>query len=156
MDVADDDARIEIGSGTDDDGFRTPNRTEIGYDLGDGAVFQPNVRNFRLNQRKSVRVLDGFFHDLAVKHAVCLNPLGLDGRAFARIEDAVLQHDLVRGTSHFAAERVDFKDKLSLARAADRRIARHIRHGVVGDGKKHGIPCAPRREPPRSRRVPRR
>ena len=90
-------------------------------------------------------MLNGFFHDIAVKHAVCLNPLGLDGRSLARVEDAVLQHGLVRGTSHFAAERVDFKDKLSLSRTANRRIARHIRHGVVGDGKKHGAAAHARR-----------
>ena len=56
---------------------------------------------------------------------------------FPFVEDAILEHDLVRCAPHFTAERIDFKDKLSLSGTADGRIARHIRNGVIGNGEEH-------------------
>ena len=59
-----------------------------------------------------------FFHDVLIEPAVCLNAFGLNSRALARIENAILKHNLVRGSAHFAAERVNLKNELTLTRAA--------------------------------------
>jgi hypothetical protein len=84
-------------------------------------------------------MLDGLFHQIAVEHTVCLDALGMYGRALACVEHTVLKHNFICGSAHFAAERVDLKDELALARAADGRIAGQVGDGVVGNGEKNGF-----------------
>jgi hypothetical protein len=83
-------------------------------------------------------VLDRLFHYILVKSAVRLDALGVHGGAFAEVEHSVLQHYLVGGLAHFAAESVYFKNELTFSRAAYGGVAGHIADSVVGDGKKCG------------------
>ena len=78
-------------------------------------------------------------HARAVGGAICLNALGVHGGALAEVQRAALQRDFVRRLAHFTAQRVDLKDKVSLARAADGRIAGHVAHGVQIDREQHGV-----------------
>ena len=54
----------------------------------------------------------------------------MDGGALARVEQAALDARPVRRNAHLAAERVDLADKVALAGASDRRVARHHRDVV--------------------------
>jgi hypothetical protein len=59
----------------------------------------------------------------------------VDSGALAQIKRSALQRNDVRGASHLTAKRVYFKHKVTLARAADCRIARHITRGVEIDSE---------------------
>ena len=83
--------------------------------------------------------LQRVLHARAVGSAIRLNALGVHGSTLAEVQCAALQGDLVGRLAHFAAQRVDLKDKVPLARAADGRIAGHVAHGVEIDGEQHGI-----------------
>jgi hypothetical protein len=69
-----------------------------------------------------------------VQHTVGLGTCCAHGRALARIERAELDARLIGGERHRAAEGVDFTHEVSLADAADRRVARHLaqRLDIVG------------------------
>jgi hypothetical protein len=58
------------------------------------------------------------------------------GRTFAEVEHTILEHYLIRGSAHFAAESIYFKNELTFARTADGRVAGHIADSIVGDSKK--------------------
>ena len=66
-------------------------------------------------------------------------------RALAEIERSALQRNAVCRASHFAAQGVDFKDKVTLARAANGRIARKVGNGIKVDGEENGIHSHTRR-----------
>ena len=69
-------------------------------------------------------------HPSAVPLLVGLRARRPDRRAAAAIEQLELNAGRVDGAPHQAAERVDLSDEMALRGAADRRIARHVRHGV--------------------------
>ena len=53
-----------------------------------------------------------------------------DRRAAAAIEQLELNARRVDRAAHQPAERIDLANEMALGRAADRRIARHVRDGV--------------------------
>ena len=83
--------------------------------------------------------LQRVLHARAVGGAVGLDALGVDGRPLAEVERAALQGHFIRRAAHLAAQRVDLEDKVSLARAADGRIAGHVAHRVQIDREQHGV-----------------
>ncbi|MPN32639.1 hypothetical protein SDC9_180119 [bioreactor metagenome] len=56
---------------------------------------------------------------------VHLRTQGMNGGALTRIEHTHLNQRVVRRQSHLAAQRVNLAHKMTLARAADGRIAGH-------------------------------
>jgi hypothetical protein len=54
----------------------------------------------------------------------------MDGRSFAEVQCPALQRYSVGGTSHFAAQCVDFIDEMAFAGSADCGIAGHVRDSV--------------------------
>ena len=71
--------------------------------------------------------------------AIRLYAFRVNRRALAEIERSRLEHHHIGDASHFTAERVYFKDEVTLAGAAYRRVAGHIRHGVERQGEKHRV-----------------
>ena len=65
-----------------------------------------------------------------VELAVGLRPSGAYRRPLAGIQGAQLDACLVRRDRHRAAERIDLLDQMTLADAADRRIAAHLPEGL--------------------------
>ena len=66
-------------------------------------------------------------------------------RTLSSVEHFTLDHRRVDVLSHFAAEGVNFPDKMALAGAADRRVARHHRHGIQIDGQQQRLVALARR-----------
>ena len=69
----------------------------------------------------------------------------MHGGAFAEIEHSALQRYAVCRITHFSAERVDFKDQMSLARPADGGVTGHVANGIEIDCEKERFqpqPCA--------------
>src|SRR5205807_368434 len=62
---------------------------------------------------------------LGVKLAVGLRARAADGRALAAVEYPELDPGLVGDAAHQAIERIDLTHQMTLAEAADRRVARH-------------------------------
>jgi hypothetical protein len=76
------------------------------------------------------RAREGFVELAIGLHARCA-----DRRTLARIQRARLDCGRVRGARHQAAERIDLLDEVSLANAADGRIAAHLTQRLDGLGK---------------------
>ena len=62
----------------------------------------------------------------AVQHAIGLSTGGAHGRALGAVEDAELDARLISGRRHRTAQRIKLLDQVSLADAADRRVAAHL------------------------------
>ena len=87
------------------------------------------LRHKQLAHIEVLCVLNGFLHDALIEELVRLHTEGVDGRAFARVEETALNARAVGGNAHLPAERIDLADEVALAGAADGWIARH--HGDV-------------------------
>ncbi len=68
-------------------------------------------------------------------------PHGWTAREVQRLD---LQRRRVGVLAHFATERVEFVDEVAFGKAADRRIARHLRDGGCLGGHKKGACAHPR------------
>jgi hypothetical protein len=73
-------------------------------------------------------------HPLSVSLFVCLCPWRPNGWSTASIQQFELNPGRINGLAHEATQRIDLADKVSLCGSADRRIARHVRHGVRRQG----------------------
>src|SRR5690242_13320702 len=65
-------------------------------------------------------------HGLTVKFAVSLRARPAHRRAFAGVQNAVMDTGAVDGAAHDPVERIDFPDQGALGDAADGRVARHF------------------------------
>jgi hypothetical protein len=84
------------------------------------------VSHFLLEQRQVRLILERRADCLLVEHPVRLRARRAHRRALAGIEGAKLDAGAVGCTRHDPAERVDLLDEVTLADAADRRIAAHL------------------------------
>ena len=84
------------------------------------------VDDFALTNVEIVGEFKRVLHTCRVFTPVNLCTQRVNGRTFAEVEHSALERILVRRLAHFAAESVNFSDKVAFARSADRRIARHI------------------------------
>ena len=75
--------------------------------------------------------LERALHPVAVAPLVRLRARRPDRRSAAPVQQLELDAGGVDGAPHQAAERVDLADQMPLRRAADRRIARHVRDGAA-------------------------
>jgi hypothetical protein len=71
------------------------------------------------------------FHPISVESLVGLRPWRPDGGAATAIQQLELNTGGVDSTPHQAAQRIDFAYEMPLGRAADRRVARHVRDGIL-------------------------
>ena len=102
---------------------------------GNGPVFGTDGHHLGLLDPQVFLALQGVFHDLLVLPPVGLSTQGPHRRAFAPVEDAVLDAGLVGGPAHLASQGVQLPHQVALARAADGGVAGHVAHRVQVDGK---------------------
>ena len=82
-------------------------------------------------------------HKLLVFPSVSLGTERVDGGAFAPVQQPELDAGPVSGPAHFAAQRIDLPDQMSLAGAANGGVAGHIAHCVQINGKNDGFQPQP-------------
>ena len=78
-------------------------------------------------------------HQGVVAGAICLDPLGMYGGAFPKIQRAALQGNKICGTTHFSAQSVNFIDEVPFCGAADGGVAGHVGDCVKGKGEKNRV-----------------
>ena len=84
-------------------------------------------------------------HGLTVKPAVGLDARALDRAALAAVEHPAMDGGAIGGARHQAVEHVEFADQMSLADAADRRIAAHLADILGAEGDQPDARAATRR-----------
>jgi hypothetical protein len=82
-------------------------------------------------------------HYILIFLSVGLDALGMYRRALAEIKRARLQGDKVSRTSHLTAESIDLIYEMTLARAADRGVAGHIRDRFKRHSKQNSVSTRP-------------
>ena len=85
------------------------------------------------------------FHGELVHFLIRLRARRVHGRSLGAVEHAELDGAGVDHLGHFAAQRVDLADDLSLGDAADGGIATHLRHGIGVHGQQRGAQTEPGR-----------
>ena len=127
--LAEDDAPAQIRPRGDDDGVCRDPFARLTEDAGDplacARFLGEEFRHKQLTHVEIVRILDRFFHDALIEEFVRLHAQRMDGRPLACVEEAPLNARTIRSNAHLAAESVDFADKVTLAGAADGRVAGH-------------------------------
>ena len=93
---------------------------------GDRARLGQDARRFAFDDGEIRRLRDQVLHRAPIELPVGLGARSLDGRTLAAVEDAKLDAGLVGGARHHAIQRVDLAHQMSLAKAADRRVAGHF------------------------------
>src|SRR6185437_7646055 len=82
------------------------------------------------------RLRQHLLHGGGVKLAIGLSPWTAHGGTLAAIKHAELNAAAIGHASHQAVERIDLADQMTLAEAADRRIAGHRPDGRKAMGHK--------------------
>jgi hypothetical protein len=125
----------EEGSSRDDDrrGLNLATRprddsTDFGTPIRSGMKSKAN--HLVLAQFQSWLILQRFFHCQRVEELVFLCSDCLHGWTFAGVEQAELESRTIGRSRHFSPERVDLSDDVTLARATDGGIARHVTDAV--------------------------
>ena len=112
------------------DGQHYCSRAEFDAGMRDDAphllAFHDEVGDFLLEQREVRLVLQRRTDRLLVQNAICLRTRRAYCRTFAGIESTELDAGTIGRLRHRAAERVDLLDQMTLADAADRRVAAHL------------------------------
>ena len=88
-------------------------------------------------------------HPLAIPRLVRLGARRPHRRPAAAIEQLELYSCSVDCPAHQSAQRIDLANQMSLRRAADRRIARHVRDGFSSERAQSDAAAEPRRRPRR-------
>ena len=143
---ADVDQAVQKRAGRDDERRARVRVAVLDREPGDAAVLDENPAG-PADQPLDVRLgLERRADPRAVDLLVRLRARRPDRRPAAAIEQLELNAGRVDRAAHQAAERVDLADEMALRRAADRRIARHVRDRV---GRQRAEPDA--RAEPRGR-----
>ena len=112
------------------DGQHDRARAELDAGLRDDAAhllaFDEQIGDFLLEQREVRLVLQHRADRLLVQDAIGLRARRAHRRTLARIEGTELDAGAIGRLRHRAAERVDLLDQVTLADAADRRVAAHL------------------------------
>ena len=132
--VADNDARIEKGTGTENHIARHVKRTgrrnntlNFSFTL---LACHKKPRDLLLNQREKGFRFEHLFHPALVARTIHLRARRHDCRTFCRVQHTILDHMAIRQSPHLAAEGVDLPDHLTFCRAADIGIARQVGKAV--------------------------
>ena len=90
-------------------------------------------------------ILESTTDRLLVQQAVGLSSGRANGCPFAGVQRSELNARFIGGEGHRAAQGVDLPNEMSLADAADRRIARHLAEGFDAVRDQQGSAAASRR-----------
>ena len=108
------------------DGARAELEADLRRDTGHATPVDRQVCDLLLKQLEVRLALEQRAYRASVQRTVGLCTGCADGGTLAGIERAELDSGAVGGTRHRAAERVDLLDQVTLADAADRRVAAHL------------------------------
>ena len=98
--------------------------------------WKPKLKgNVKLPQQQVFLQFQRVLHLVVIAHFVRLRPQRMHRGALGRVQHAALDEGLVDAKPHFAAQRVDLPHKMALPRAADGRVAEHVRDGFEIDGE---------------------
>ena len=122
---ADMDLAGEEGTRGQHDGRRMEGQAGLGDRAADGAVLDDQIIDGSLEQRQVGLRFHRTADRTAVQRTVGLAARGAHGRPLRRIERAPLDAGAVGGPGHHAAQRIDLLDQMTLADAADGRVAAH-------------------------------
>ena len=121
---------VEKRAGRDDQRVARVRVAVLERQADDAAVLDEDAAG-PADQPLDVRLrLERALHPLAVDLLVRLRARRPDRGSAAAIEQLELNPGRVDRAAHQAAERVDLANEMALRRAADRRVARHVRDRV--------------------------
>ncbi len=120
------DAATEESADRQHDRRRGKRDARRGHDALDATGLDREIRRLLLEDRKIRLVLERASYRAPVELAVRLGARRAHRGPLARVQRAELDARAVRGPRHRAAERVDLPDQMTLADAADRRVAAHL------------------------------
>src|SRR5271170_3541254 len=124
--VAEVDYSAKERAGGQDDG-PAGERAAVGeLDAVDRAGRRKDARRFAFDEGEIRGLGHELLHRAAIELAVGLGARSLDGWALAAVQDAKLDAGLVGRAGHHAVERVDLAHQMTLAEAANRRVAGHF------------------------------
>ena len=93
------------------------------YDSLDAALHDVEPESLAFEERQIVLRRERGLHRAPIERAVGLSSRPADGRPLATVQHSKLNSARIGDATHEAIERVDLPDEMSLAEAADRRIA---------------------------------
>ena len=96
------------------------------------AVLDDEIAALLLEQREVRLILERAPDERLVERAIRLHARRAHRRTLAGVERARLDRGRIRGARHDAAQRIDFLDEVTLADAADGRIAAHLAERLDG------------------------
>ena len=134
---------VQVRSRGDDHGLSFILRPQLGAHPADNPILCQHRHDLSLLQLQMFLKLQGVLHVLLIFPPVCLSPKGVDCRALAPVEHPVLDAAVICRHAHFAAQGVQLPNQVTLAGAADGRIAGHVAHRVQVDGEKNGVQPQP-------------
>ena len=124
------DAAAQEGAGGQHHGGRAEPDTARSPHAGDPSLFDEQVVSRLLEDAQVVLAFHHAADLLPVQDAVGLGPGRAHGRPLARVQHPELDAGAVGGERHRAAQRIDLADQVTLADAADCRVAGHLTDGV--------------------------
>ena len=126
---ADVDLAGKEGARRQHDGRRVETQAGVRHDAAHAIVLDDDVVDGLLEQAQVRLRFDHAPDRRLVQHTVGLGARRAHGRPFRRVQGAPLDAGTIGRQRHRAAERIDLLDQMSLADAADGRIAAHLPDG---------------------------
>jgi hypothetical protein len=123
--VADVDFASQKSAGGEDDAARAEIQAHLRAHAGDAVAVEQQVVDRLLEQGQLGLVLHRVADEGAVQRSIGLAARGAHGRTLARVEPSPLDARGIGGLRHDTAECVDLLDQVTLADAADGRVAAH-------------------------------
>ena len=127
------------GAGGEHHALAAEGDADGGDGAGDTVALDQEVVHRLLEQRQVGLVFQHLADRRLVQHAVGLGAGGAHCRTLGGVEGAELDAADVGGQRHGAAERVHFFYQMTLADAADRRVARHLPQRLDIVGQQQGV-----------------
>ena len=136
---SDDDAAAEEGARGDNDRLDCMAHADSGHDSRNRAVLLLDGNHLILHEKQVFLLLQNVLHIRSVFNSVGLRTQRMHRGALAAVEHTVLNAGRIRRPGHLSAQCIDLSNEVSLGRAADGRIARHIAYSVQIDRKTRGF-----------------
>ncbi len=126
-------AQKSAGRENDGAGRKIPPVSEL--DPGNAALRNHDVIHLTFDYGEIFGFANGALYRVRIQFPVRLCARAAHCRTFTAVQHPELNAAQIRGAAHQAIQGIDFADQMSLAQAADRRIAGHGAHGreLVGD-----------------------
>ena len=121
---------IQEGACGEHDGLGPEPDTQLRDDARHAVALQQQVIHRLLEEGEMGLILQRLPNGLAIQDTVCLGARGSNRGTLAGVEDPELDTGVIGGNGHDAAQRIDFLDEMSLANAANGRVAGHLTQGV--------------------------